>query len=91
MALATAGAGAAVAVPAGIAAGAAVAGRAAPTDGGFHGGLVGVLWIAGAAVLEPLTPAATDVAADLARTLAVDVALLALGVLFGWAGGLARR
>lgn len=80
-----------LAVPAGIAAGAALAGRLATTRSAFHGGLVAVLWIAAEALAEPFRPAHPDVAADLARTLLSDVLNLGLGVAFGWLGGRARR
>ena len=89
----TAPSGVAGALPmvAGIAAGSAVAGRLARARGGFHGGLVAVVWIAAEALAEPFRPAAGDVVADLAGTVVVDVLRLAVGVLFGWLGGLARR
>ncbi|MBI2983466.1 MAG: hypothetical protein HYY42_04720 [Chloroflexi bacterium] len=79
------------AVAVGIAAGAAVAGRLARERSGFHGGLVAVLWIGAEALSEPFRPAPADVVADLAQTILLDVVRLALGVLFGWLGGLARR
>src|SRR6266508_4364240 len=75
---------AAAAIPAGIAVGAAVAGRLAGVRSAFHGGLVAVLWVGAEALAEPLRPAAADVAADLAQTVVADVIRLALGVLFGW-------
>lgn len=75
---------------AGVAAGAAVAGRLARAHGAFHGGLVAVLLIAAEALAEPLRPAATDVAADLARTVIADALRLGAGVLFGWLGHRAR-
>jgi hypothetical protein len=76
-----------LAVPAGIAVGAAVAGRVAPVRSAFHGGLVAVLWIAAEALAEPFRPVAADVAVDLAQTLVADVVRLGLGVAFGWLGG----
>jgi len=79
------------AVAVGIAAGAAVAGRLAPVRSAFHGGLVAVLWIAAEALAEPFRPAPADVVTDLAQTILADVVRLALGVVFGWLGGLARR
>lgn len=79
------------AVPVGIAAGAAVAGRLARQRSGFHGGLVAVLWIAAEALSEPFRPAPADVVADLAQTILLDVVRLALGVAFGWLGGRLRR
>lgn len=79
------------AVPAGIAAGAALAGRLALSRGAFHGGLVAVLWIGAEALAEPFRPGAVDIAADLAATLLADVARLGLGVLFGWLGGRRQR
>lgn len=80
-----------VAVPAGVAAGGAVAGWLATSRSAFHGGLVAVLWIAAEALAEPFRGAAGDVVTDLAQTILADVVRLALGVLFGWLGGLARR
>jgi len=79
------------AVAVGIAVGAAVAGWLATSRGAFHGGLVAVLWMAAEALAEPFRPAPADIATDLAQTLVADVLRLALGVSFGWFGGLARR
>ncbi len=84
------GAAGPLAVPAGIAAGAAVAGRLAPARSAFHGGLVAVLWIAAEALAEPFQPAAADVVTDLARTVLADVVRLGLGVAGGWVGGRSR-
>jgi len=81
----------AVAIPAGIAVGAAVAGRLATVRSTFHGGLVAVLWIAGEAVAEPLRPPAPDVVTDLAQTVLADVLRLGIGIAFGWLGGRLRR
>lgn len=78
-------------VAVGVAAGAAVAGRLAPSRSAFHGGLVAALWIGAEALSEPFRPAPADVAADLAQTILLDVLRLTLGVAFGWLGGLARR
>jgi hypothetical protein len=79
------------AVAVGIAVGAAVAGRLAALRSAFHGGLVAVLWIGAEALSEPFRPAPADVVVDLAQTILLDVVRLALGVAFGWLGGLARR
>jgi hypothetical protein len=78
-------------VAVGIAAGAAVAGRLATARGGFHGGLVAVLWIGAEALADPFRPAPANVATDLANTILLDVAWLTLGIAAGWAGGRLRR
>ncbi len=79
------------AVPAGIAAGAALAGRLAGSRSAFHGGLVAVLWIGAEALAEPLRPGAADVVSDLAQTVLADVIRISLGVAFGWLGGVGGR
>lgn len=43
------------------------------------------------ALTEPFRPAAASVGDDLARTVIVDVVILATGVAAGWAGGRLRR
>ena len=78
-------------VGAGIAAGAAVAGRLAKARSAFHGGLVAVLWIAAEALADPLRPAPGDALSDTALTVVADVIRLGLGVLFGWLGGHTAR
>ena len=67
-----------------VAAGAATAGLLAPTAGGFHGGLVAALWIVAEALTDPLLAAASNVVADTASTLLLDVLRLAVGVGAGW-------
>ncbi len=83
-------AGAEAALLIAVAAGGATAGAVARANGAFHGALVGVLWIAAEALLEPFRPAAADVAADLARTVLSDVLLLAAGAAFGLLGARLR-
>jgi hypothetical protein len=80
-------------VAVGIAAGALAAGRLATARSAFHGSLVAVLWIAAEALADPFVgrPLPVDVAADLARTILLDVLWLALGVGCGWLGGRLRR
>ena len=67
-----------------IAAGGAVAGRLAPRRGGFHGGLVAVLWIAAEALSDPLFAAPPDVVGDAAITVLMDIVRLTVGVAAGW-------
>ena len=80
----------AVAGLAAVGAGALVAGRLARAAGAFHGGLVAAFWIVAEALSDPFFTAPPDLVGDTAVTLVIDVALLAIGVAAGWAGGRLR-
>jgi hypothetical protein len=73
-----------------VGAGAAVAGRLAPSAGGLHGGLVAAFWIVAEALSDPFFAAPPDVVGDAAATVLIDVIRLAVGIAAGWLGARAR-